>query len=129
MYRTTAAAKANSSADTYEVGTFDLAVMAMKMRYVENTEMRTYLFACGSPGMLTACASQSYANRELLRSLIGQYSKSTNIIDLDYKAFENYGLPTITADNVQNWTVFLAGILPLCVLIVGCVVCIRRKYK
>lgn len=130
MYRTTSAAQAISgSGDTPAVGAFDVAVMAMKMKYVENTEMRTYLFACSSPEMLTVCASQSYANRELLRSLISQYAKSTNIIDLDYKAFEDYGLPTITADNVRNWTVLLAGVLPVGVLIVGCVVCIRRKYK
>ena len=130
MYRTSAAAQASaSSEEAPAVGTFNVAVMAMKMKYVENTEMRTYLFACGSPEMLTECASQSYANRELLRALISQYSKATNIIDLDYKAFEDYGLPTITANNVRNWTVLLAGVLPVGVLIVGCVVCIRRKYK
>lgn len=113
----------------YEIGSYGLMAIAEKRHIQDNSELTGYLLACGCPEMLEYVGSQSYANRDIINTLIQKLPLKKTPVDLDYKKFDDYGLSSITSNAVSVWSVILAGVMPACVLIAGCVVVIRRKRR
>ncbi len=128
---TTSAAASVSAEDGsgYQTGVYELMTISQKHTFKDNESVSSYLMACGCPEMLNKVGSQSYANREIINILIKKLPMKKIPVDLDYKMFEDYGLSAITSKNVTVWTVVLAVVMPLCVIVAGCVVVIRRKRR
>ncbi len=113
----------------YTTGKYDLMAIAEKRHIKDNEDLTGYVLACGCPDMLEYVGSQSYANRDVINSLIQKLPLKKTPIALDYKKFDDYGLTSITSSAVSTWSIILVGVMPACVLIAGCVVVIRRKRR
>ena len=70
--------------------------------------------------------SSVYGNRDIIYMLADQMGKKLVPLGIDMKAFESEAITIATAE-AYFWTVMLTGVLPLAVIVVGTVICYRRK--
>ncbi len=90
----------------------------------------SYLMVCPSGEFASNeyLGSTSAPNKNMILSLIQATSSVQTPVNLDYKTFMNYELD-ITDRQAQTATILLATILPVCAVICGVVIIVRRKHK
>ena len=119
-------------------GRFPLIVLSRESRYVDEYDANNeksqvlhsnYVFACGSKYVTTAeyLEKKSYGNSDIIYAMMRTMGKTQVPADLDLKPFDDESLDITTAE-ATNWTIFLTAVIPVCFLIAGAVVWIRRKH-
>lgn len=95
-----------------------------------NSDAYSYLVYCPSNGFASdeVLQNQAYPNSDIILSLVHSMTSAQTTVDIDYKAFANYDLD-ITESQAKTATVLLALVLPLCVVVAGTVLLIRRKRR
>ncbi len=95
-----------------------------------NSDAYSYLVYCPSEGFASdeALQNQAYPNSDIVLSLVHAMTSAQTTVDIDYKAFVNYDLD-ITEIQAKTATVLLAVVMPLCIVIAGTVLLIRRKRR
>ena len=124
----TAAATDLSASSEPVVGVYNLMVVSVDTRYIDNEPDRNYVVAVGGNSMNTAkyIGSKSYANRDIMFSLMKTFSRVTVPADINFKVFEDTKLD-ITQAEAYRYT-FLYTVIPaLIVAGIGVYVYVRRK--
>ena len=86
------------------------------------------MFAVGSPFFAEDMfLTPTYANSDILYTMMIAMGKEQVPIDLDFKVFEDNSLDITTA-QASTWTWTLTLVVPVCVFVLGIVVFIRRKH-
>ena len=68
-----------------------------------------------------------YGNADIMMTAIREFGRDTVPIDLDFKVLDDMGL-SISTKEATAWTVVVACIVPVIMLVMGTVVYIRRKH-
>ena len=116
-------------ADLGNASGFNLFTIAIRQKYQNNVRYPSYVLVSGCPEMLKYCGSQAYANRGVMSVLVAKIPLEKVLVDIDYKSFEDYGVPDITAGAVRFWTVILTVVMPIATLAAGVVVVVIRKRR
>ncbi|MBP5256656.1 MAG: GldG family protein [Clostridia bacterium] len=125
--RTAAATDLSSSSEPVS-GVYNLMVVSVDSRYIDNEPDRNYVVAVGGNSMNTSkyIGSKSYANRDIMFSLMKTFSRVTVPSDINFKVFEDTDL-NITQAEAYRYT-FLYTVIPaLIVAGIGVYVYVRRK--
>lgn len=111
-------------------GNHHLISVTSVLKNKDNSDAYSYLVYCPSSGFASdeALQNQAYPNSDIVLSLVHAMTFAQTTVDIDYKAFANYDLD-ITESQAKTATVLLAVIMPLCIIIAGTVIIIRRKRK
>ena len=124
-------AQAYSTEDDKVVQTGDIPLMVLscETRYVDNTQMYTYVMAAGTSqfGDSTFIASNSYGNKDIMFSLMKALGREKVPVGLDFKTFDDNSLDITTAESTR-WTVILTVIIPAIAAVGGVVVYVRRRH-
>jgi hypothetical protein len=108
---------------------YSVAALIRNTTYDNDTEqtLQSYMFV-SSAGYAdeSYLNSNVYGNRDILYMLADQMGKKLVPIGIDIKVFASEEL-SISTGQAYAWTVILTGVLPITVLIVGGVICYRRK--
>jgi hypothetical protein len=110
-------------------GQYSVASLVRYTTFDNDTEqtLQSYMFV-SSAGYAdeSYLNSNVYGNRDILYMLADQMGKKLVPIGIDIKVFASEEL-SISTGEAYAWTVILTGALPLTVLVVGGVICYRRK--
>lgn len=101
-----------------------------KFRQESGDSAFSYLVVCPSGEFASNdyLLSTSAPNKNMILSLVQSTSSVQTPVNLDYKTFMQYELD-ITDRQAQTATALLATILPICAVVCGVVVIVRRKHK
>lgn len=121
------------SHDTAKVGNkqgqFAIASLVRNTTYDNDTEqtLNSYLFV-SSAGYANEeyLNSSVFGNRDILHMLASQMHKKLVPVGIDIKPFASEELSISTA-AAYVWTVILTGVVPIAAVVVGGIVCYRRK--
>lgn len=110
-------------------GQFSLVTLSREARYIDNTPHYSYVFACGSQyfGSSDYLSQKAYGNSDIIYAMMRAMGKIQVPSDLELKVFDDESLDITTAE-AANWTIFLTAFVPVCFLVAGVVVWIRRKH-
>ncbi len=110
-----------------KAGQYEIASLIRRTKYVEEQTLSSYMFV-SSAGYVDEeyINSSVYGNRDIIYMLADQMGKKLVPLGIDMKAFESEAITIATAE-AYFWTVMLTGVLPLAVIVVGTVICYRRK--
>lgn len=110
-------------------GPFDLGV-SITEEVGEDTETRIVYFAASTIFDDTIDSYVSGANYELLSSALSWLCQtdedSTNTISISSKSLDTSTL-TVPAADVSFWSIFVTGIIPVCILLVGFGIWMKRR--
>ena len=110
-------------------GPFDLGV-SITEEVGEDTETRIVYFAASTIFDDTIDSYVSGANYELLSSALSWLCQtdedSTNTISISSKSLDTSTL-TVSAADVSFWSIFVTGIIPVCILLVGFGIWMKRR--
>ena len=110
-------------------GQFDLMTISRELRYVDNEPVASHVLACSSTNFCDAeyILQNQYGNADIMMTAIREFGRDTVPIDLDFKVLDDMGL-SISTKEATAWTVVVACIVPVIMLVMGTVVYIRRKH-
>jgi hypothetical protein len=110
-------------------GQYSVAALVRNTVYDNDTEqtLSTYMFV-SSAGYADEdyINSNVYGNRDIIYMLADQMGKKLVPIGIDFKVFGSEEL-SIATGEAYFWTVALTAVLPITVLVVGGIICFRRK--
>ena len=108
---------------------YNLVTLSRESRYDHNTLRYSYVFASGSTMFAdeTYLNSNAYANNDIIYNMMLTMGVEKVPVEIPYKKFDSSTLD-ITTSTATVYTVVLAVVLPLAVLVTGLVVCTRRKH-
>ncbi len=110
-----------------EEGRYPLVALSRETRYIDNTEHYSYVFAIGSKYFTAdTFLSPTYANSDIIYTMMRAMGKVQVPIDLDFKVFEDESLDILQSE-AGTWTIVLVLAIPACVFIAGIIIWIRRK--
>ena len=110
---------------------FKLMTITRETQMVSNTESDySYVIACGSTDFVSADMLQSvvYGNSDVLISALRAVGRETIVVDLAHKPFDKTEIESLTTAQANQYTVILAVVPALVVVILGVFVVVRRKY-
>ncbi|MBQ8551290.1 MAG: Gldg family protein [Clostridia bacterium] len=111
-----------------EEGQFPLVAFSRETRYIDNTPHYSYVFAIGSKYFTAdTFLSPTYANSDIIYTMMRAMGKVQVPIDLKFKVFEDESLDILESE-AGAWTWTLAIAIPACVFIAGIIIWIRRKH-
>lgn len=114
--------------EVVEKGQYPLVTVSREGRYINNVKHYSYVFAVGSPFFAEDMfLTPTYANSDILYTMMIAMGKEQVPIDLDFKVFEDNSLDITTA-QAAAWTWTLILVIPVCVFVLGIVIFIRRKH-
>lgn len=110
-------------------GQFDLMTISRELRYVDNEPVAAHVLACSSTNFCDAeyILQNQYGNADIMLTAMREFGKDTVPLDLDFKVLDDMGL-SISTKEASVWTVVIAGVVPVIMLVMGTVVYIRRKH-
>lgn len=93
-----------------------------------------FVLACGSTefateAFLTSTSSSSYGNTDLLLTAFEMMGREPVAVGLNYKAFENYDMGTVTTAEYTQYIVTLTLVPIVVALCAGVFVIVRRKNR
>ena len=112
-------------------GNYNLMVISSDLRLIDNQEHTSYVL-CTATADFTEdkyINSNVYANRDILYSAFKLMGRDFVPADITFKVLESYEIEDMTTAEANAWTAVLICVLPAVILIVGAVVCIRRRFK
>lgn len=91
----------------------------------------SYVFACGSSDFAatTLLQQQSYGNQAFLEYALRIVGQEPVPVGLSLNVFYDDTIDTITTAEATRYTIILAVVPALCVIVCGAVVIVRRKYR
>ncbi len=132
--QTSVALYSHDSAEKYidgkKVGTgeYPLIALTRETRYIENTPHYSYVFAVGSKYFIADdYLDQKYGNQDIIYTIMRAMGKVQVPMDLKFKVFEDESL-VITTSEADSWTIALTFVIPLCLVVAGIIIFIRRKH-
>ncbi len=110
-------------------GQFDLMTISRELKYVDNEPVAAHVLACSSTNFCDAdyILQNQYGNADIMLTAMREFGKDTVPLDLDFKVLDDMGL-SISTKQATAWTVVIAGVVPVIMLVMGTVVYIRRKH-
>ena len=111
-----------------EQGQYSLVTVSRETRYIDNTPHYSYVFAVGSQYFASdSFLTPTYANEDILYTMMRTMGKVQVPIDLDFKVFEDESLDILESE-AGSWTLALTLGIPAVVGLAGIVIWIRRKH-
>ncbi len=111
-----------------EEGRFPLVALSCETRYIDNTPHHSYVFAIGSKYFTADIfLSPTYANSDIIYTMMRAMGKVQVPIDLNFKVFEDESLDILESE-AGAWTWALAVAVPAVVFGTGIIIWIRRKH-
>lgn len=115
--------------EAVEKGQYPLVTVSREGNYINNVKHYSYVFAVGSPFFAEDMfLTPTYANSDILYTMMIMMGKEQVPIDLEFKIFEDTSLD-ITSAQASTWTWTLMLVIPTIVFGLGIVIFIRRKHK
>ncbi len=112
-----------------ESGVYNLMAVSVDYRYISNEPHYSYVLAAGTASFADDkyIGGRQYGNRDVIFSIMKNFSRKTVPLDLNFKVFEDESL-TISRAEANRWTVICTALPTAVVLIIGAVVYTRRRY-
>lgn len=111
-----------------EEGQYPLVVFSRETRYIDNTPHYSYVFAIGTKYFTSdTFLSPTYANSDIIYTMMRAMGKVQVPIDLKFKVFEDEALDILESE-AGTWTWVLAVAIPGAVFATGIIIWIRRKH-
>ena len=111
-----------------ETGTYPLIALTRETRSIENTYHYSYVFAIGSRYFIADdYLDQKYGNQDIIYTMMRAMGKVQVPMELKFKVFEDESL-VITSSEAGSWTIALTFAIPVCLVVAGIVIFIRRKH-
>lgn len=110
---------------------FKLMTITRETQMVSNDDADySHVIACGSTEFVSADMLQSivYGNSDVLISALRAVGKETIVVDLAHKPFDKTEIESLTTAQANQYTVILAAVPTLIVMVLGIFVVVRRKY-
>ncbi len=114
--------------DTDKSGPFDLGVLSMKYKYINNIQHQSYLLACGSTGMIETELFNYSGNVEMLMQLYKMMVDEKDDTILSAQKASSSSVATITSTQSDIMLAITVFIIPVIIIIIGLVVFIRRRF-
>jgi hypothetical protein len=116
---------------TPETGIFSVMALSSKHTFNDDHEMiKSNVLVIGSSDMMTSqvTSSSQFANAEYFLSTVNVMTGKTNALVIAPKA-DSTGTFAVTQQQYNIAYIIFMMVLPLCVLIIGAVVLLRRRHK
>lgn len=109
-------------------GPFDLAVLSMMYKYVNNVQVQSYVLACGSTDMIESQYFNYTGNSEFFMQMYKLVMDEKDDTILAAQKASSQSVATITSSQENTMMVITVIIIPALFLIVGLIVYIRRRF-
>jgi len=109
-------------------GPFDLSVLSMKYKYLNNIQVQSYVLACGSVNVLDETFLKYYGTGEYLMQIYKIMVNEQDDTILDAQKSSSSTLVVLNTNQTQTMTAIVLVVIPLIFLIIGLVVYIRRRF-
>lgn len=97
----------------------------------DSREVSNYALICGSLPFADAgyVSSAAYSNADVLFYTMRTMARETVPFEIDYKVIQGQALDGVTTGETVGWTVFLCGLIPVTMLVLGTVVFVKRRHR
>ena len=109
----------------------NLMTISRQIKIVDNNYFYSYVLACGS-----VCFddkewtdSNVYANEDVIYAALSQFGRENVPSGIDFKEYAKYDIEDMTTAEAERATLLLITVIPSVFVVVGFVICIRRKYR
>ncbi len=110
-------------------GPFDIGVLSMMYKYVNNVQVQSYLLACGSVNMIKDSNSFTYTgNSEMFMQFYKLMMDEKDDTILAAQKASSSSAATITSKQANTMMVVTVIVIPALFLILGLVIYIRRRF-
>ncbi len=114
---------------TDKSGPFDIGVLSMMYKYVNNIQVQSYLLACGSVNMIKDANSFTYTgNSEMFMQLYKLMMDEKDDTILAAQKASSSSVASITSKQANTMMVVTVIAIPVFFLILGLVIYIRRRF-
>lgn len=114
--------------DTDKSGPFNLGVLSMKYKYINNIQHQSYLLACGSTGMIETDYFNYSGNAEMFMQLYKIMVDEQDDTILAAQKASSSSVASITSTQSDIMLAVTVFVIPIIVIIIGLVVFIRRRF-
>jgi len=113
---------------TDKSGPFDLGVLSMMYKYVNNVQVQSYLLACGSVKMIESNYFTYSGNSEIFMQLYKLMMNEKDDTILAAQKATSSSVAAISSKQANTMMVVTVIIIPALFLILGLVIYIRRRF-
>lgn len=114
--------------DTDKSGPFNLAVMSMKYKYINNVQHQSYVLACGSTAMIQSDYFNYSGNVELFMQLYKLMVDEQDDTILAAQKSSSSSVASITSTQSDIMLAVTVFIIPIVIIVIGLVIFIRRRF-
>ncbi len=109
-------------------GPFDVGVLSMMYKYINNVQVQSYLFACGSTDMIESQYFTYTGNGELYMQLYKLMMDEQDDTILAAQKASSSSVATIPSRQANTMMVVTVIVIPALFLVLGLVIYIRRRF-
>lgn len=109
-------------------GPFDIGVLSMMYKYVNNIQVQSYILACGSTDMIESQYFNYTGNSEMFMQLYKIVMDEKDDTILAAQKASSQSVAAITSSQQNTMMVITVIIIPALFLIVGIIVYVRRRF-
>ena len=113
---------------TDKSGPFDIGVLSMMYKYVNNIQVQSYLLACGSVDMVESNYFTYSGNGEMFMQLYKIMMDEQDDTILAAQKASSSSVATISSSQANTMMVVSVIVIPALFLILGLVIYIRRRF-
>lgn len=113
---------------TDKSGPFDIGVLSMMYKYVNNIQVQSYLMACGSVDMIESNYFTYTGNGEMFMQLYKLMMDEQDDTILAAQKATSSSVATISSSQANTMMVVTVIVIPALFLILGLVIYIRRRF-
>lgn len=114
--------------DSDKSGPFDIGVLSMMYKYINNVQVQSYVFASGSTDMIESNYFEYTGNGELYMQLYKLMMDEKDDTILAAQKASTSSVATISSSQANTMMVITVIVIPALFLIIGLVVYIRRRF-
>ncbi len=109
-------------------GPFDIGVLSMMYKYINNIQVQSYLFACGSVNMIETNTMSMSGNGEMFMQLYKLMMDEKDDTILAAQKASSSSAAAISSKQANTMMVVTVIVIPALFLILGLVIYIRRRF-